>query len=61
MTFTVDVCHKARSLYALTAGIVQSFVRNKGFPGLSYFLQPCKWLDVDLTFGSPVSPLPNCV
>lgn len=31
VAFAVNVCHRARSLYALTTGIVQFFIRDKGF------------------------------
>lgn len=61
VTLAANVCHRARSLYALTAGIAQSFVRDKGFPSLSCFLHTCKWLDISLTSGCLVPPFPNCV
>lgn len=46
VTFTVSVSHRTGSLYALTTGIVQSFVRNKGFHSFSYLLHTCKWLGI---------------
>lgn len=61
VTFTVSVSHGVGSLYTLTSGTVQSFVRNKGFHSLSCLLHTCKWLDIDLTSDCLVSPFPNCV
>lgn len=60
VTLAVSVCHRARSLYAVTTGIAQSFVRDKGFPSLSCSLHTCKWLDISLTSGCLVPPFPNC-
>lgn len=61
VTFTVSVSRRVGSLYTLTVGIVQSFVRSKGFHSFSCLLHTCKWLDIDLTSGCLVSLFPNCV
>lgn len=46
VNFTVSVSLRVASLYILTIGITQSFVRSKGFHSFSCLLHTCKWLDI---------------